>query len=160
MDGHTKSTSLREVMGTYPTGVTIVASCDADGEPYGLTVNSFTSVSLDPPLVLVCLGQASASHARLSAGSSFSINILSTDQSDLASRFAREPSKGRFDSVPWPPGSLGDPVIAECVASLDCTLQEVMAGGDHSIILARVEAIAMSDRPALVFYRGRLGSPS
>lgn len=160
MDGHTKSTSLREVMGTYPTGVTIVASCDAKGDPYGLTVNSFTSVSLNPPLVLVCLGQTSASHDRLSAGSSFSINILSAAQSDIAGRFAREPSKGRFDDVPWTPGSLGDPVIAECVASLDCTLQEVMAGGDHSIILARVEAITMSDRPALVFYRGRLGSPS
>ena len=108
MDRQQEATpSLREVMGVYPTGVTIVAGRDADGIPFGLTVNSFTSVSLDPPLVLVCIGHSSSSHDRLVSGESFCVNVLSGAQGDVAARFAREPSEGRFDDVPWAPGTTG-----------------------------------------------------
>lgn len=155
MDGQAKSRSLREVMSSYPTGVTIVAGCGADGDPYGLTVNSFTSVSLDPPLVLVCIDRNATSHDRLTEAGHFSISILSADQGDIAGRFAREPPKGRFDEVLWCPSSFGDPVIVESVASLDCSLQEVVSGGDHSILIGRVERASTSDRPALMFHYGR-----
>jgi flavin reductase (DIM6/NTAB) family NADH-FMN oxidoreductase RutF len=150
--------SLREVMGSYPTGVTIVAACDADGDPYGLTVNSFTSVSLDPPLVLVCIGLSSTSHDRFLAASGFCVNILAADQGGLAGRFAKEPSEGRFDEVTWAPGESGSPIIEGSLAWLDCVVHEVFRGGDHSILVGRVVASGLMDGDALIFHRGRLTS--
>ena len=149
--------SLREVMGSYPTGVTIVAARDDRGEPYGLTVNSFTSVSLEPPLVLVCIGHSSTSHDRLVATDGFAINVLSAGQDDVASRFAREPSLGRFDEVEWRPGaSGGSPLLDGVVAWLECERFDVLSGGDHSILVGRVREAAVFDREALIFHRGRL----
>jgi flavin reductase (DIM6/NTAB) family NADH-FMN oxidoreductase RutF len=159
MDGSESGESaLREVMGSYPTGVTIVAGCDEAGEPFGLTVNSFTSVSLDPPLVLVCIGRASASHDRLVSGSGFSVNVLSGAQGDIAWRCAREPSEGRFDDVAWTASSSGAPILDGAAAWLDCAVHEVLEGGDHSIVLGRVVDASVSDLPALLFHRGRLSS--
>lgn len=152
-----ESPSLREVMGAYPTGVTVVAACDADGTPYGLTVNSFTSVSLDPPLVLVCIGHSSTSHDRLIGTKHFAINVLAADQRQTARRFAKEPSDGRFGDVPWSTGAGGLPLLDGAVAWLECTVHEVVEGGDHSIVIGRVDRSALSDRPALVFHRGRMG---
>jgi flavin reductase (DIM6/NTAB) family NADH-FMN oxidoreductase RutF len=144
-------------MGSYPTGVTIVAGRDADG-PFGLTVNSFTSVSLDPPLVLVCIGHSSSSHDRLLAGQGFTVNVLAGDQGEVAGRFAREPSDGRFDGVEWASGDSGAPILHGSVAWLDCELHEVLEGGDHSIVVGRVHRSWVGDRPALLFHRGRLSS--
>jgi flavin reductase (DIM6/NTAB) family NADH-FMN oxidoreductase RutF len=156
MDGSGKSASLREVMSSYPTGVTVVTGCDAEGVPYGLTVNSFTSLSLDPPLVLVCIGRGSSCHDRLVSASHFTINVLSAGQSDIAARFSSSPSERRFDDVRWNLSPHGAPVLDEGVAWLDCSVHEVMSGGDHSVLLGTVEGAATSDRPALMFYRGRL----
>lgn len=153
-----ESASLREVMSAYPTGVTIVAACEESGAPYGLTVNSFTSVSLDPPLVLVCIGHSSTSHERLVASPTFSVNVLSAEQGDVAARFAREPSVGRFEDVDWEPGASGCPVFPGAVASLECAVHEVLSGGDHSILVGRVSRSRLADRPALVFHRGRMSS--
>lgn len=149
---------LREVMRAYPTGVTIVAARDADGSPYGLTVNSFTSVSLDPPLILVCIGHASTWHARLVSAAAFTVNVLASDQGSLARRFANEPSEGRFDDIEWTPASSGAPIIGGAAAWLECSAHEVVRGGDHSIVVGRVEQSSVTDRPALVFHRGRLGA--
>lgn len=150
--------SLREVMRAYPTGVTIVAGRDADGVPYGLTVTSFTSVSLDPPLVLVCIGHESTWHARLVSAPAFTVNVLSSDQREIAERFASEPSRGRFDELGWSPAASGAPIIDGSAAWLECSTHEVVRGGDHSILVGRVERTAVSDRPALLFHRGRLGA--
>jgi flavin reductase (DIM6/NTAB) family NADH-FMN oxidoreductase RutF len=144
-------------MACYPTGVTIVAASDQGG-PYGLTVNSFTSVSLDPPLVLVCIGHTSSSHDRLVSADGFSVNLLAADQWEAAVRFATEPSEGRFDAVDWSPGPSGDPILADAVAWLDCELVQVLRGGDHSILLGRVEGAGVTDRAALVFHRGQMSS--
>ena len=160
MDGPEIDATLREVMSSFPTGVTIVAACDAMGEPYGLTVNSFTSVSLDPPLVLVCIGQGSSSHDRLVAETNFSVNILAAVQADAALRFSREPSEGRFEDVSWARGESGAPVIEGAVACLECSRHEVLSGGDHSILLGRVDRAVSTDRPALLFHRGRMGLAS
>ncbi len=156
MDGHTENASLREVMRSYPTGVTIVTACDTEGVPYGLTVNSFTSVSLEPPLVLVCIECRSASHDRLVSASHFTVNLLSADQGPLAYRFARPPSEGRFDDVEWSRSASGGTVIEGTVGWLHCAVHEVLTGGDHSILLGRVEHSATHDRPALIFHRGRM----
>jgi len=150
--------SLRRVMGAYPTGVTIVAARDEEGEPFGLTVNSFISVSLEPPLVLVCIGHTSTSHDRLVSGQHFSVNVLAGDQDAVAWRFAQEPSEGRFDDVRWTPAPSGAPVLEGALAWLDCEVHEVLQGGDHSIVVGRVAEAAVTDRPALLFHRGRLTS--
>lgn len=149
------SPSLREVMGAYPTGVTIVAALDDDGSPFGLTVNSFTSLSLDPPLVLVCIGRQSTWHDHLVASRTFAVNILAAGQHEVATRFAVEPSEGRFEGVPWTPGASGAPVLPDAAASIECALHEVLEGGDHTILVGRVEDLRVTDRPSLVFHRGR-----
>jgi flavin reductase (DIM6/NTAB) family NADH-FMN oxidoreductase RutF len=138
--------------------VTVVAARGASGEPYGLTVSSFTSVSLEPPLVLVCIGRSSSSHDRLVGTETFVVNILASDQAPEALRFSTEPSDGRFTDVAWSTTPSGDPVLDGAMAWLACEVEEVLSGGDHSILLGRVEASWTSDRPALVFHRGRLTS--
>ena len=157
MDGSEMDATLREVMSSFPTGVTIVAAGDSVTEPYGLTVNSFTSVSLDPPLVLVCIGRGSSCHDRFVAAAAFSVNILAADQASAAQRFASEPSEGRFEDVSWVRGDSGAPVIEGAVACLECSLHDVMSGGDHSILLGRVDRAVSTDREALLFHRGRMG---
>ena len=127
MDGPQEgNASLREVMGSYPTGVTIVAARDDGGLPFGLTINSFTSVSLEPPLVLICIGHASRCHDRLVSGGHFSVNLLAQDQAATASRFASEPSDGRFEAVEWAEGPSGTPLLEHAVAALECSIQEVL----------------------------------
>jgi flavin reductase (DIM6/NTAB) family NADH-FMN oxidoreductase RutF len=145
---------FREVLGSYPTGVTVVTGRTGDGAPFGLTVNSFTSVSLDPPLVLVCIDRLASSHDPLVEGGSFVVNVLAREQMALATRFASEPSAGRFDGVMWDEGPLGDPVLPDAVAWLACSLEAVHAAGDHSILVGRVEALEGSDRAALAYHRG------
>lgn len=150
--------SLREVMGAYPTGVTVVGGSDADGVPFGLTVNSFTSVSLDPPLVLVCIGHGSTWHDELAKAQCFAVSVLAADQQETAVRFAQEPSKGRFDDVPWTRGENGSPILRGVVAWMECAVRTVIDGGDHSILIGQIDRSGVSDRPALLFHRGRLGS--
>jgi len=159
MDQQTdRNASLREVMSSYPTGVTIVAARAEEGEPFGLTVNSFTSLSLEPPLVLICIGHGATSHDRLVMSDAFSVNLLSGGQGVVAERFATDPSKGRFDDVAWKPGVLGAPLIDGAMAWLECLRYEVLDGGDHSILIGRVEHALVTDRDALVYHRGRLSS--
>lgn len=150
--------SLREVMGAYPTGVTVVTATDACGVPFGLTVNSFTSVSLEPPLVLVCIGHRSNSHDRLVDAPAFGINVLAAHQGLAAQRFAREPSDGRFDECTWAPGASGVPLLDGAVAWLECARHDVIGSGDHTILIGRVERAGVGEGPALVFHRGRLGA--
>jgi flavin reductase (DIM6/NTAB) family NADH-FMN oxidoreductase RutF len=150
--------TLRAVMARFPTGVTIVATRDAAGAPLGLTVNSFTSVSLDPPLVLVCIGRATASHDRLIASGTFAVSVLSEAQADVALRFARQPSEGRFDGVAWRSAPSGNPVLEGATAWLDCSIERAMEAGDHTIILAGARSCGSTDTPALLFHLGALAS--
>jgi flavin reductase (DIM6/NTAB) family NADH-FMN oxidoreductase RutF len=150
--------SLRSVMACFPTGVTVVATRNEDGEPIGLTVNSFTSVSLEPPLVLVCIDHGSSSHDPILQAESFTVSVLSAGQREVAQRFATRPSGGRFDEVRWSSAPSGHPVIEGATAWLDCTIQEVVSAGDHSILLGRADACAWRDAPALVYHRGVMSS--
>jgi flavin reductase (DIM6/NTAB) family NADH-FMN oxidoreductase RutF len=145
-------------MATFPTGVTVVATSDGDGGPLGLTVNSFTSVSLEPPLVLVCIDHESRSHDPIVAAGRFTVSVLSASQADVAVRFASDPSEGRFDDIGWSTAPSGHPVIEGATAWLDCALEKVIEAGDHSILLARTMACGWGDEPALVFHRGVMGS--
>ena len=158
MEAGDQGRTLRAVMSRFPTGVTVVAAVDAQGAPFGFTVNSFTSVSLDPPLVLVCVDINSSSHAPLMAADHFTVNILGADQSHVADRFASEPSDGRFEAVAWGPSEHGAPLIEGASAWLECSRHEVLPGGDHSILLGRVESVGEVEGAELLFHRGGYGS--
>lgn len=154
----TDAGALRQVMGLFPTGVTVVAARGTGDAPVGLTVNSLTSVSLDPPLVLVCIDRKASCHDRLIDAGSFAVSILGTDQVHVARRFAEDPSDVRFDGVAWRLGATGDPLVEGCAAWVSCTLEAVHQGGDHSILLGRVAASGVGKGEALTYYQGEFGT--
>lgn len=150
------SRELRDGFGEFLTGVTVVTTRGADGEPAGLTVNSFSSLSLDPPLVLFALGKSSDTLAAFEPGNGFVIHILAADQVDLSLRFSiRE--IGRFEGLEWSPGFDELPVIAGTLATFECSREHTYDGGDHLILVGRIERLTIGDRtrPALGYFRSR-----
>jgi flavin reductase (DIM6/NTAB) family NADH-FMN oxidoreductase RutF len=145
-------------MGLFPTGVAVVAARGTGDAPVGLTVNSLTSLSLDPPLLLVCTDREASCHDHLIEAGSFGVSILGSDQISVARRFAEDPSEVRFDGVAWRRGATGDPVVEGCTAWISCTLECVHPGGDHSILVGRVVASGVGEGEALTFYRGEFGA--
>jgi flavin reductase (DIM6/NTAB) family NADH-FMN oxidoreductase RutF len=154
----THEARFKSVMGRFPTGVTVVAARDRDGEPCGLTVSSFASVSLVPPLVLVCIDRAATSHDRIVEAGGFGISILASTQTAVAERFAVEPAEGRFDDVAWNPSETGHPIIEGAAAWIDCEIHEVVPGGDHSILIGRAVAEGVGGANSMVYHRGAFGS--
>ena len=130
--------ALRDAFGAFMTGVTIVTA-EHEGAPAGLTANSFTSVSLDPPLLLVCVSKRSVSLAAIRASGGFAVNILEESQRDLSNRFAR-PTEDRYEGVEWRRGPSGSPILNGVCGWFDCRLREEVSAGDHVILLGRVEA--------------------
>jgi flavin reductase (DIM6/NTAB) family NADH-FMN oxidoreductase RutF len=149
-----ESRALRSVLGTFVTGVTVITTLDDEQRRHGLTANSFSSVSLDPPLILWCQALASPSHPTFRAARRFAVNILAEDQVEVATRFARS-DVDRFAGVPVRDGLEGVPLIEGCAAWLECETVAVMPGGDHAVFLARVDRMLPSDRAPLAFGRGR-----
>jgi 3-hydroxy-9,10-secoandrosta-1,3,5(10)-triene-9,17-dione monooxygenase reductase component len=154
---------FRTVLGHFPTGVTIVSGMH-DGEPVGFTIGSFTSVSLDPPLVGFLPMKDSVTWEAMSRSGAFCVNILSRNQADLCWKFAKSGNDDdRFTGVTWHPGETGSPIIDRAVAWIDCTVEHVYEMGDHYFVLGRVGALdADADHDGLppqplVFYRGTLG---
>lgn len=148
---------FRETLGHYPTGVAVVTAVTDDGSPAGMVVGSFTSVSLDPPLVAFLPTKRSGSWARISTASHFCVNVLAADQEDLCRRFAsRVPDK--FEGIDWKPAPGGSPVLEGVVSWIECGFHEVVDGGDHWIVLGAVEDLEVS-RPALplLFFQGGYG---
>ncbi len=153
---------LRDVLGSFVTGVTIITTLDEDGTPHGLTANSFSSVSLDPPLVLWSQAVSAPSHPVFRNSDRFSVSILAQDQIDLSNKFARSaagPGQSKFDGVKLRKGLGGVPLIEDCAASLECRLIAVYPGGDHVVYLGQVDRIERSNRPPLGFYGGRYVVP-
>ena len=147
---------FRNALGTYATGVTIITAAGPDGKPYGLTCNSFASVSLNPPLVLWSLVVYSSSLTVFQNASHFTVNVLGASQQALANRFAKS-SDDKFTGVDWSPG-LGDaPVLAESVANFQCRSVNRYYGGDHVIFLGAVEGYSYSRNEPLLFARGNYG---
>ena len=150
------SRAFRDACGLFPTGVTIVTTVDESGAPVGLTANSFTSVSLDPPMVLFCIGRSSESLGAFTDGGGFAVHLLAAEQQELSNRFA---SKGidRFEGVGWRLSEAsGLPVLEGAMAVMECTLAHSYAGGDHVIVVGEVTHLTVSepDRPALGYFRG------
>ena len=152
--GHDPRT-LRDALGCFATGVTVVTCVGADGNPAGLTVNSFTSVSLDPPLLLVCIAKAAASAEALTSAANFAINVLQTGQQPASIRFStRDPD--RFGATPWSCGEAGAPILKDSLGVFECERFGLHDGGDHHILVGRVVKAtfdAMLD--PLLYFRGR-----
>ena len=148
------SRELRSVLGAFVTGVTVITTIDADGKAHGLTANSFSSVSLDPPLVLWSQSLKAPSHPVFRDADRFVVNILAEDQVDVSNRFARS-SPDKFAGIATTPGIGGVPLLHGCSAWLECRRIEALPGGDHVVFLGQVERIERSKRPPLVFGGGR-----
>lgn len=148
------SKQLRQVLGSFVTGVTVVTTVDAEGRTWGLTANSFSSVSLDPPLVLWSQSVKAPSHAAFTRADRFAINILAEDQIDLSNRFATS-GIDKFDGVQIDAGEGGVPLLRRCSAWLECKAVTQVPGGDHVIFVGEVKAIRRTDRRPLVFGGGQ-----
>jgi flavin reductase (DIM6/NTAB) family NADH-FMN oxidoreductase RutF len=145
---------LRNVFGAFATGVTVITTTDTSGKPFGLTANSYTSLSLDPPLVLVCVDKKVDCYACFEQSKVFVINFLAEDQAQLSTRFA---TKGieKFEGVPTRAGSLGAPLLEGAIGYIECKLVSGYEGGDHTIYVGEVQtASASGDRP-LLFFKGK-----
>jgi flavin reductase (DIM6/NTAB) family NADH-FMN oxidoreductase RutF len=147
---------FRNALGSFATGVTIITATDAEGKPYGLTCNSFASVSLNPPLVLWSLLLYSSSLNIFQNASHFAVNVLGASQQTLASNFARS-SDDKFFGVEWTPGLGQAPLLAESVANFQCRSVNRYYGGDHVIFLGAVEAYSYNTQEPLLFLRGSYG---
>src|SRR3954451_7019908 len=147
---------FRSALGTYATGVTIITAAAPDGKPYGLTCNSFASVSLNPPLVLWSLVVYSSSLTIFQNASHFTVNVLGVSQQALASAFAKS-SDDKFAGVDWTPGLGGAPLLTDSVSSFQCRAANRYYGGDHVIFLGAVEAYSYNRREPLLFAHGGYG---
>src|ERR1700751_2242773 len=147
---------FRSALGTFATGVTIITASTSDGKPYGLTCNSFASVSLNPPLVLWSLGMFSQGLPIFQNASHFAVNVLGASQQALANKFAKS-SDDKFTDVDWKPGLGKAPLLAESVANFQCRSVNRYYGGDHVIFLGAVEAYSYSRQEPLLFARGGYG---
>ncbi|MBI2216161.1 MAG: flavin reductase family protein [Candidatus Rokubacteria bacterium] len=154
---------FRHVLSHFASGVTVVTTTDTDGRPTGLTASAFTSVSLEPPLVLVCVDHKSQTYPALLERGRFAVNILAADQQDVSRRFAST-RLDKFDTVPHHVGDLGLPLIDGALARLECTTVSTHVEGDHTIFVGAVERAGAGAGDPLLYYRGRYeqlrGEPS
>ncbi|WP_245607231.1 flavin reductase family protein [Pseudonocardia spinosispora] len=151
------SIRFREVLGSYPTGVTVITAVGEDGRPAGMAVGSFTSVSLDPPLVAFLPDRSSSSFPRIRTASSFCVNVLAADQEAVCRAFATR-GGDKFAGVGWQPAGSGAPRLDGVAAWIDCDFESVQEAGDHYIVLGRVRELDSTDeRPPLVFFQGGYG---
>jgi flavin reductase (DIM6/NTAB) family NADH-FMN oxidoreductase RutF len=135
----------------FPTGVTIVTVLDREGGPHGLTASSFTSVSLEPPLILVCVDHRANVLEHFRRSESLAINVLDEKQQELSVRFARRGEK-RFDGIEWYPGQNGVPLIPGAIAHFECGIQRTVDAGDHTIFIAEVLGVSCREGRPLIYY--------
>ncbi|MGI9499758.1 MAG: flavin reductase family protein [Geminicoccaceae bacterium] len=148
---------LRQALGCFATGVAVITTLGEWDAPVGLTVNSFSSVSLDPPLILWSLSLSAPSVGAFQCHDGFAVNVMSADAKDLIQRFAR-PSPNKFAGVAWRSGFLGVPLLDDVVATFECRTESRISKGDHEIYIGRVERYSQTDRAPLIFYRGRFAT--
>lgn len=146
--------SLRGALGMFATGVTVITTQLQNGDCVGFTANSFSSVSLEPPLVLFSLGLQSSCLEAMSASSHYAINVLSEEQTALSHRFAAS-GEDKFSGLDWLPGAGGAPLLPGCCAWFECANEVQHAGGDHMIFVGRVLAYAREQKQPLIFHEGR-----
>ena len=147
--------ALRAALGHYATGVAVVTAVGPDGHPAGMTINSFGSLSLDPPLILWCLDRRSASLATFTSADHFAVNVLAADQEQVARRFAAR-GQDRFCGLRWHRGPNGLPVLDDGLGVFICRRNRHIHGGDHVIVIGHLEKYQITQgQSPLVFYTGR-----
>lgn len=149
------ATDFRSVCGSFPSGVTVVTRRLENGQPYGMTVSSFTSVSLEPPLILVCIDCNANFLQGIAVGSPFAVNVLSDHQQALAKRFSDRHENQRFEKVEWELGWKQLPVLDDISALFCCAVREIVSAGDHALLIADVHGVAKHERRPLVWCERR-----
>jgi 3-hydroxy-9,10-secoandrosta-1,3,5(10)-triene-9,17-dione monooxygenase reductase component len=146
--------AFRHALGHFCTGVTVVAAVGVDGDPIGFACQSFAALSLDPPLVVFCPGKTSRTWPLIEQSGAFCVNVLSHEQRDVSMVFGRSGSD-KFAAVDWSPAPSGAPALDGALTWIDCSIESVVDGGDHHIVIGRVTALGdpVNGRP-LLFYRG------
>jgi flavin reductase (DIM6/NTAB) family NADH-FMN oxidoreductase RutF len=156
---HVSVEHFRALLGRFASGVTIVTAADDRERPHGMTVSAFSSLSIEPPLVLVCIDAAASMQGMFVVGSFFAVNVLAADQEPLSRRFSDEAMELRFDGVPWAAGATGAPLLVHAHARLECRCVQRHVGGDHVIVIGQV---VHGDTPEgtapLLYHRGAYGS--
>lgn len=148
------SSEFRRVLGHWTTGVAVVATVGADGEPRGLTANAVASVSLDPPLVLACVERGAETHDAIRTAGFFAISVLTQDDERAARNFAGDDGADKFRGFAWRAEVTGAPVLDGALAWVDCRIRDVFDGGDHSICVGGVVGAGAREGEPLVYYRG------
>ncbi len=150
---------FRQAMGSFATGVTIITVAqDGDGEVHGMTANAFTSVSLDPPLILVCVDHRARTHAHLQARKRFGVNVLSSGQQTISEYYARSTDKHQHAEeagAKFARTAHGTPVLEGALAYLECRLHSTQPAGDHTIFIAEVEHVKVRDGEPLLYFRSQ-----
>ncbi len=144
---------FRRALGHFASAVTVVTSKAADGQIAGITVTAFTSLSLEPPLVLICIDKRARIHDRLVEGGNFAVNMLADDQELISRRFASSDPK-QFDEVGYREGATGAPVLNDVLATVECRIVQLLPGGDHTIIVGQVESTHVREGKPLLYFRG------
>jgi flavin reductase (DIM6/NTAB) family NADH-FMN oxidoreductase RutF len=144
---------LRRVMGHFATGVTVITTRDEQGHPFGLTANAVTSVSLAPPLILICVDKSADTYPYFEVSRVFAINILSDEQETISQRFATSGIE-KFEGIGYRKNEMGCAILDDAVGHLDCRIVQSFDAGDHTIYLGEVESGDAREVPPLLFYRG------
>ena len=149
------SKSLRKTLGKYSTGVTVVTSTDNNGNPIGMTVNSFTSVSLQPALVLWCIDKKQPSYNSFMNAEGYAVNILSKYQNELCYKFASQ-LDDKFENVDWKRSENGFPLVKNSLAWFDCKKWNYYSGGDHQILVGEVTSFDSFELKPLIYWNGQI----
>jgi 3-hydroxy-9,10-secoandrosta-1,3,5(10)-triene-9,17-dione monooxygenase reductase component len=145
---------IRNVMGHFATGVTIITTKEKNGEPSGLTANAFTSLSLNPPLVLVCIDKNSQSYSCFQEFGAFAVNVLTEEQEELSGRFATK-GANKFEGTKWHTGDNGIPLIDGALGYIECTVVNGYEGGDHTIYVGEILSATGGEGRPLLFFKGK-----
>ena len=146
--------AYRRALSCFATGVAVVTTCDADGEPVGMTISSFNSVSLDPPLVLWSIAKNAKSYDTFTTVEHFAVNVLAMHQKEVSALFGKS-GVDKFSQLECQAGIGGSPVLPEYAACFECLAEHRYDGGDHTIIVGRVQRFEDRESDPLIFYRGR-----
>ena len=148
-----RARKFRDVLGLFASGVTVVTSL-SDGEPVGMTCQSFSSVSLEPPLVMFCPAKTSRAWPRMQRAGYFCVNFLAADQAEVSNAMATK-GADKYDGIGWRPASTGAPLLDDVLGHVDCTVHSVHEAGDHYVVLGRVKELGYGDDGLpLLYYRG------
>lgn len=144
---------FRAALGNFASGVTVVTTKDADGNLHGLTVSAFSSVSMNPPLILICIQKSTHSYHAFEESKSFVVNILSDSQKEISNQFAFK-HEDKFSGIDYKIGVLNIPVLDNCLVNLECTLKHSYDGGDHTIFVGQIENAVVNEKNPLVYWKG------